>query len=82
MDILVMLMDGLLKWDLMLGDHPMSLCPKVRINCSLCLKVSRNGIQVSQDYGDGISRVPGLWVVPGLAATERNTLQIASMRRI
>jgi len=51
------------------GDRPMSLCLKVRIKSSLCLKVSRNGIQVSQDYGVSISRVPGLWVVPGLAAT-------------
>ena len=25
---------------------------------------------MSQDYGVGISRVPGLWVVPGLAATD------------
>ena len=31
------------------GDHPMSLCLKVRIYSSLCLKVSRNGIQLSQD---------------------------------
>ena len=67
MDILLMLMDVMLKWDLMLGDCPMFLCIKVRINYSLCVEVSRNGIQVSQDYGVGISRVPGLWVVPGLA---------------
>ena len=69
MGILVMLMDVLLSWDLMLGDRPMSLCLKVRINYSLCLNVSKNGIHVSQDYGVGISRVPGCWVVPELAAT-------------
>ncbi len=57
--------------DLTDGDRPLSLCLKGSIKSSLCLKVSRHGIQVSQDYGVSITRVPGLWAVPGLAATER-----------
>ena len=56
---LVLSAEVMLRWELMVdnsGDFsffqfldPMSLCLKVSMKYSLCLKVSRNGIMVSQD---------------------------------
>ena len=64
------------------SDRPMSLCLKVRMKSSLCLKGTRNGIQVSQDYGVSISGDPGLWVVPGLAARGVHYLCISATIKI
>jgi hypothetical protein len=71
----ISLLTGMAWWfiTVVIVKRQMSLCLKVRIKFSSCLKVIRNGIQVSQDSGVSISRVPGLWAVPGLRTAAMNT---------